>query len=208
VSTAQRADILIIVGATGSGKSLQVKAQLAKRRPKRLLIWDPQAEYGQLASSVPTIAAAVEQVRLADTRGGLSLVFVPSPDPKLAWRQFDLWCQLAFQAGRCTLLAEELSGVTRPGSSPPGWLRVITQGRHRALSVIGTTQRPALVDKTALDNATTVRCGRLNSAASRRYMADLLDVPADQLAQLQALEWVEKDLHTGRLRRYTVAPPR
>ena len=78
-------------------------------------------------------------------------------------------------------------------------MRVVTQGRHRGLSVIGTTQRPQLVDKTFIDNATTVRCGRLNTSTGRRVMADLFGVHVGEIGDLLPLEWLSKDMATGKV---------
>jgi hypothetical protein len=200
MTSRNKANLTAVIGSTGSGKSLWIKRQL-KRRPSRLIVWDPMREYGDLAGPLTDTSHVIAHLATCGSSGGFTLVFQPSHHPKISARQFDLLCSAAMAAGRCTLIAEELASVTRAGYSPPGWLRVVTQGRHAGLTVIGTTQRPALIDKTFLDNATTVRCGRLNTAAGRRYMADLLDVPADTLAGLKPLEWVSKDMSSGKISR-------
>lgn len=200
-----RADLTAVIGASGSGKSLWVK-QALRRRPSRLLVWDPMREYDHLATPVTEVSHLIAQLSIVGTAGGFCLVFQPSGVPRIAARQFDVICAAALAVTRCTFIAEELAGVTKPGSSPPGWLRVVTQGRHAGLRVIGTTQRPALVDKTFLDNATVIRCGRLNTPAARRFMADMLDVPAEDLAALKPLEWLSRDMATGKVRRETLRP--
>lgn len=203
--SSNRASLTAIIGASGSGKSLWVKQQLA-RTPKRLMIWDTMAEYGHVAGPVKTTTAVIEQAKLAGPTGGFALVFVPSADAKLRIRQFDIFCGVAFALGRVTLVVEELANVTKAGWSPAGWLRVVTQGRHKGLTVIGTTQRPQLVDKTFLDNATTLRVGRLNTSTGRRTMADMLDTSPDEIAALRPLEWISKDMATGTTKRETLRP--
>lgn len=197
--SSNRASLTAIIGASGSGKSLWVKQHLA-RPPKRLMVWDTMAEYKQLGLQTDKLRDVIQAVRAP----AFVSVFVPSSDPKQRAAQFDRWCAAGFAVGTATLVIEELSNVTKAGWSPAGWLRVVTQGRHRGLSVIGTTQRPQLVDKTFLDNATTIRVGRLNTATGRRTMADMLDTSADQLAQLLPLEWISKDMATGRTKRETL----
>jgi hypothetical protein len=204
MSAANKASLTAVIGASGSGKSLWIKKHLA-RKPRRLIVWDPMKEYSHLATPATDVSHVIAQLSIVGTSGGFCLVFQPSALPRIMARQFDLVCAAALAVTRCTLVAEELATVTRAGFSPPGWLRVVTQGRHAGLEVIGTTQRPQLVDKTFLDQATTVRCGRLNTAAGRRFMADLLDVPPEGLPS-KPLEWVSRDMATGRTKRETLRP--
>lgn len=201
------ADITAVIGASGSGKSLWVKQRLeGKKAATRVIVWDARREYAHYAEPVDQVAAFVAQLAAAGPAGKFRLVFWPSHDPKIAARQFGLVCRGAFESGRLLLVAEEISDVTTASFAPPDWRRVITQGRHRALSIIATTQRPALIDKTCLDNATVIRCGRLSNPSSRRYMADMMDVPESTLAALRPLSWVSRNTSTGVVVTETLTP--
>ncbi|MBL4815065.1 MAG: hypothetical protein JKY74_06235 [Shewanella sp.] len=48
VDTSRNPDIRAVYGGSGSVKSSYVKAELKKMKPKRLIIWDPVDEYGDL----------------------------------------------------------------------------------------------------------------------------------------------------------------
>ena len=52
-------------------------------------------------------------------------------------------------------------------------------------------------DKTALGNATIIRCGRLSCAADSRMMAAEMDISPSVLAKLVRLDYVMKDMNTN-----------
>jgi hypothetical protein len=199
---AGRADLTVCIGAIGSGKSLYAKRRLEKHRGPAM-VWDARQEYG-MPDTTDNLAELVRLVKGGAKRIG----FFPANDPALAWKQFHIFCMAAFARGRLLLLAEELADVTTAGGSPVGWRRCITQGRHAGLSIVAISQRPAKIDKTTIDNASTVRCGRLNVPTARKYMADVLDVPVADITALKPLEWIVKDFNSGTLTRETLKIPR
>ncbi|MGI2045754.1 hypothetical protein [Shewanella oncorhynchi] len=84
--------------------------------------------------------------------------------------------------------------------------QVIRKGRARGLApIFALTQRPAESDKTALGNATIIRCGRLSRAADRRMMAAEMDISPSVLAKLVPLDYVMKDMNTNKVVKGNVA---
>lgn len=174
------------IGASGSGKGVSINRRLAELKPARLLIWDPRNEY---AKHAPAYTSLRELVAAFAKAGGkpIKARFVAGDSLPLE-QQFAVICRLAFEAGNLVFLAEELSDVTSASRAPPAWKKVITQGRHQALHIMGAAQRPALIDKTLLGNCTYVRCFTLRYDDDRRAMAKALDV--DQ-ARVNALRTVK-----------------
>ncbi|MCL1072999.1 hypothetical protein [Shewanella dokdonensis] len=85
---------------------------------------------------------------------------------------FEFWAACAFAWCNACIVAEELADVTTAGKAPPHWGQVVRRGRARGLApIFAITQRPSESDKTTVGNATLVRCGRLNRANDRKYMA-------------------------------------
>lgn len=205
MSVANLANLVAVIGSSGSGKSLWVKtvALPALRRP--VLIFDPMREYaGGVCAS---LSVMVKELRLSSHAADAGvLIYRPNKMRELE-KQFETFCGIALAVKNCSLIVEELSLVTKAGYSPPRWREVVTTGRHYGLSVIGTTQRPALVDKTFFSNATMVRVGRLNAAGDKKTMADALDISADRLRELRPLDWLQKDMQTGALTSETLTPP-
>lgn len=210
MSVLNRPDIRAYIGASGSGKGVSITAALKDLKPPRLLIWDPRAEYDKHGQAYDSLAALVASFQRA--KGGpLRARYVPGAGVNLS-EAFGVVCNLAFEAGDLLLLAEELSDTTTASHAPAAWRRVITQGRHRGLRVIGAAQRPALIDKTFLGNATYIRCFTLRYAADRAAMAAALDVPVSEVAALQTTEteretriaYIERDFRAQVLKTHTL----
>lgn len=195
MSVKNSADIVAVMGDTGSGKSAWVKRRIAGAR--RLLIWDPMHEYG---------AHGVVHDKLADVAAALgaktfALVFQPSADAKAMARQFDLFCRLALAAGNLTVLVEELRFVTTPSRSPLGWAQVNLTGRHKGLRVIGTSQRPASIDKDFLGSATLVHTGLLGYPEDVKAVAARMRIAPAEIDALAPLDWIEFNKTTKKITR-------
>lgn len=179
------------IGASGSGKGVSINRRLEHLKPQRLLIWDPRNEYDRHATGFSSLTELIAQVKRAGN-GSFRLRYVPGDWTPLD-KAFETMCALAFNAGKLLFLAEELSDVTKPSYAPPAWKKVITQGRHQGLHVIGAAQRPALVDKNFFGNCTYIRCFSLRYAEDRKAMAASMDV---EQKRIDALETIEDDTGT------------
>lgn len=176
MSVTNKAQIEAYIGSTGSGKGVSIKVRLVGLCDLPLIIWDPRDEYGAQAVKV-TAAGLVEAGRKikAGQGRGVRVRFVHDGKSNIA-KAFAMVCDVAFRAGNCVFMAEELSDVTTASLAPPEWKRCITQGRHQGLVILGAAQRPALIDKTFLGNCTYIRCFMLRYAADRKAMAEAMDV--------------------------------
>lgn len=190
--SANKAAIMAVLGASGSGKSTFVKREISRGHP-RLLIWDPLAEYeGQAVSSAADLLSGLRAAKFR-------LVFRPSPDPVARAQQFDFVCRAALAAGKLTLVIEELRFVTTPSRAPLGWAQVCLTGRHKGLRVYGLSQRPASIDKDFLGNCTRVRTGRLAYPEDVKAVSKAMGGHAAEIQALKPLQWLEKDMTTGRV---------
>jgi hypothetical protein len=193
---ASKPTIVAVLGARGTGKSAWVQKQLERSRPKRLVVWDYMQEYsggsGDLAACIRALSSSSFRV-----------VFHPSHDDRPVKRpsgerssisevQFALFCQAAYEARNCTVVVEELAFVTKASSAPAPWRRLSLLGRHQGVSIIGTSQRPASIDKDFLANADLVHCGRLAYKPDADKAAMVLGVDADELLRLPDLAYIER----------------
>jgi hypothetical protein len=104
------------------------------------------------------------------------------------------------------VLVEELSDVTTASFAPQPWARLVRQGRHRGLRLIGCTQRPARVDKDFLGNATYVRVFQLSWPDDYQVMAKCVRAPMEDVEALVTTEeetfttinFIERDKATGK----------
>jgi len=208
MAVSNKARIWSVIGASGTGKGLWIKEQLRKLKPARFVAWDMMDEYGQFAQAVASMEG-IRQAMLKANGGPLRVRYVPrGAGEKAMRREFEALCELVYAFGGCTFVAEELSNVTTPGWAPASWRKMTTSGRHCGVHVIGTTQTPALVDKTFLGNCTLVHVSALRNAGHRAYVAANIDVPIEQITKLQPLQWIERDYDAGVLREGRVSVPK
>ena len=175
-------------GSSGSGKSWGVKEAIKKA--SRIIIFDPDDEYGELERVITVYTARDlhEWVRRYP-KGALRIRYIAG-----GVRSFDLWAETAFAWCNCVAVAEEIAGVTSPGKAPPGWHKLVSRGRKRGVTIFAVTQRPAEADKTVMGNATTLRTGRLTRANDRKYLAAEMDIDVSQISNLLNLDFIEVDM--------------
>ncbi|RQQ20795.1 DUF87 domain-containing protein [Burkholderia stagnalis] len=192
-----KAHIEAVLGASGSGKSSYVKGLMERARPSRLIVFDPDAEWGAFGTVVYRVGDVLEGFKASHPASPCRAVFVPSPDPAVAVRQFDAICRIAFAGERLTFIVDELKSVTTPSRSPVGWGMMTGRGRKRGIVTYGLSQRPASIDKDFLGNCNFVRTGRLTYDEDIVRVAKVLRVPPDEVASLPDLGWIRRDMATG-----------
>lgn len=199
---ANRPCIFASMGSTGSGKSEDIKRNWLSPAPRRLLVWDlsPIDEYRAYGASV-TLSQLVAAGGAAGKGGDIRLVFKPSDNDKRRAQEFDIFCTLAMRMGNLTMLVEELKFVTRPSYAPMPWAHCVLTGRKMGLRLIGTSQRPAHIDKDFLGNATIIRTGCLGYEDDEIAVAKAVRVPVDDIHQLQPLDWIQFERETRQVTR-------
>ena len=207
MAESNNAQIWAVIGASGTGKGVWAKGELKRLKPPRLVCWDFMNEYGEFAKEVATL----EGIRAAMVKAGtgpLRVRYVPRGAGEKALRkEFETLCELVYAWGDCVYIAEELANVTTPGWAPSAWRKMSTSGRHAKVHIIGFTQTPALVDKTFLGNATLVHVCALRESNHRRYVAQAIDCPVEDVTALQKFEFIERNYDTGELKKGRVKVP-
>lgn len=146
------AELTLIVGKRGSGKSTITKALIKGRQ--KIVVFDPRDEYTRGAKC--RTLAQVKKVMKAGWGRGFELSYVP-PGGREPAALHDLVCflwsaQAPYQKGidprKLTLVIEEMN-QGYPVYALPADMRgmdtAVNQGRHVGLELVGVTQRPALV---------------------------------------------------------------
>ena len=178
--TKNKAQIIAVIGASGTGKSSYIKGELLKRY-KRLLIWSPLEKTDNYAAFCggTVVTGKISELVAHIKAGTKSIVYVPTGKDADVKKQFDLFCRCVWEIEGAHVLVEELSRVTMASWAPPAWKNLSTAGRHQGLTIIGTSQRPANIDKDFLGNCTEIRCYRVNYDADAKVMADSLGLQAE-----------------------------
>lgn len=195
--SSNEAEVIAVIGATGSGKGVFIKNYALKKSDRRLLIWDYMQEYSGLCDvTTASLGAAIRTMQGAQFR----TAFRPSYDDALRARQFDAFCKAAVTAGNVRLVVEELAFVTKAAWAPAGWKMATSIGRHKGLRIIGASQRPAQVDKAFWSNATEIHCGFVNFEADQKVMAQVLGVTVADISNLKPLEYLHKNVRTKEIK--------
>lgn len=195
MAVTNKANIVAVMGGSGSGKSTFIKREIARLKPKRLIIFDVMHEYGAEGQPVK-LCGELAQLTKAST---FKIDFLPNSQN--INQQFNYVCKLAFEMGNCLLVVEELNRVTQANKAPPAWQDCTSRGRHKGLMIYGASQRPASVDKDFFSNATKIRSGRLNFAADIKTLANVLKVKTTDIDELKPLEFIEREMSTGKINR-------
>jgi hypothetical protein len=100
-------------------------------------------------------------------------------------------------------VVDELADYVGPSfrDAPESWQWLIRRGRKYGVTIIAASQRPAQIDKTLFDLASTVRTGRLNTIDSQRTVAGALGVEVADVRALTGHQFIERDRNSGRLRK-------
>lgn len=204
-----QARIEAVIGASGTGKGVWIKGRLKTENPSRLIIWDFMDEYGKFARPCTDLNKLTEAMRKAGGDGPLKARYLPQKsDEKGLRNEFMKLCDLVYGWESCSLIVEELSNVTTASWAPPSWRKMTTSGRHANIHIVGTTQNPAIIDKTFLSNCTLIHVTGLRVNLHRRAVAQSTDIPESDIASLVPLEYIEKDFMAGEIRRGNVKIPR
>jgi hypothetical protein len=172
--TRNKADIIAVIGASGTGKSSYIKGELLKKF-QRLLVWSPLEKTDDYAGFCNgTVVMRITDLVAAVKAGMKAIVYWPQGSDAEIKTQFDRFCRIVWELEGATVLVEELSRVTMASWAPPAWKNLSTAGRHQGLTIIGTSQRPANIDKDFLGNCTEIRCYRVNYDTDAKVMADAL----------------------------------
>jgi len=183
--------MIAAVGGRGTGKSAWVRQLLEKEKPPRLVVWDLVGEHDWAGPAAITPEQWGAAIKSMAARRFVVRIQPPGDDERRA-TLFDAVCRACRNARDMTLYAEELAFVTRPSSAPPGWRELCLLGRHAGVSIIGTSQRPAQVDKEFWGNLDLIHAGRQTSERDARTMGSLLGVPWQDLQRLPDLHWLER----------------
>lgn len=202
-----QANIIAVMGASGSGKSAWIKQQLRRGNPPRLLIWDPQDEFGDFGRPISDMRELIASVRGGIEENAFRLVYRPGHSFSTYGKKFDVFCELGYAVGDCCAVVDELGDVTEPSRAPDGWSVLSRKRRHRGLTLFGAAQRPANIDKDFIGNCSLVHCSRLSYETDIKVMANALGVAVNDVRDMQAdpdtgnFDFIERNMQTGQVRR-------
>lgn len=200
-----------IIGATGSGKTTELRRQFARlpaKAKRRVIVWSPKEpidRYAELFDGVlvRTVSELLDYVKRAGRAGAFRLVFVPTLNQKKDMALFDVICKIALAAGNLCLIAEELHTATTASYAPDGWTKINFMGRAYGVYVFALSQRPASCDKDFWASLSFLHCGRLPYPEDQKAMARTMNIPQAEIAALTGFQAIQRNMQTGETKRLT-----
>lgn len=203
-----QARVVAILGATGTGKTTKLKAQIASLpNAHRSMVWSPKEPVDRYVDLFPGSVL----VRSADeVRKHLSAAWPNKPVHLVYWsrldfdedtKQFDQVCRYCMDGKNINLFVDEAHTVTRPGWAPRGWKQVVLMGRGYGMGMYVMSQRPTGIDKEFWSNTSRVNVGRMSFGSDCKTVAEALGVPWREIANLSGFQWIERDMFTGKVTR-------
>ncbi len=190
-------DIEGFLGKTGSGKSYEMKRRLSITTQKRVFIWDALGEYNLpdlsrhnlkgfeiIYKDIKKFVSCVfEYIYKNDYSQELKIVYQPFKDVQ----EFTPFCESIMSLSKAIMAIEEVDIIfPQRGSQNESFLEAIKRGRHRAVSIFWTTQRPAEVGKTLLSQSRKVTCFEITEKNDLNYLSG--SFPKDKVEQLRHLD--------------------
>lgn len=180
-----------VMGGSGSGKSYYVKSQV-KTAP-RLIIFDPDDEYGEL-SDVVAFSKLTELFEYIDGRNQFRVRLVRNGKAF-----FDWLCGVVMYMGNCAFVAEEIADVTSVSKAGEHWGALVRRGRKYGVKIFAVSQRPSEADKTIFTQVNKLRVGRLDGEGDQKRVAHNMGLPVESVMNLQPLDFFELNRKTGEL---------
>jgi len=179
--------ITLIFGKRGSGKSFLAKKLIAGH--KRYLVFDTLGEYtdGVVIESFDVLKLFWGSTYVKDFR----IIYRPlNPES-----EFEKICDLVWSLGNMAFLVEEVDCFCKPQSICTPFASIIQRGRHRNITLIGVTQRPAGIARLLTSQAKQMCIFNTTEPRDvdyfRQVVGDCLVERVTALKQYEYIEWLD-----------------
>jgi len=183
-----RADIKLIVGKTGSGKTF--KCLNLTRHTERVIYFDTQGkDYtdGVMFYNLDELS----RFWLKVYRGKFRLIYRPL-DPMA---EFEEICKLAFTCGNLTIVTEELPSLCGSQFIGAEFRKVIFRGRMQDIHFIGLMQRPIGIHRDITSQATEIFIFNIDEPGDVKYFTSRIGQNIEEriraLEKYQYLHWID-----------------
>lgn len=190
-------EFIIIFGNQGEGKTVWAKSYA--RHQKRLLVFDPVADYTFVDYATPP-----DEWQPGVINGGLkSFRFGTYYQEELP-----LFAHTAFAAGDCTFLIEECALIFKRGEELHDWAKpLVFMGRHRRVNLVLVAQRATKIPIDIRSQANRIITFKQTEPNDVSALGERMGNNVEnEIPSLQKLHCLDLDLGTMALRRYSVAP--
>lgn len=176
-------DCILVLGRRGCGKSFLAK-NIQKMWPRRVII-DVLNEYTD-GIKVKTFDQFCAQMLLFKEQKtpAFVLIFQVDHETHISETLFDEILRVCFYFGNIQVVVEEIQEHSSPHQLGHWLKKCLFVGRHQKLSLLFTTQRPGMLNKSILSQCMHVFCGSLIDGNDIRYVSGFLGENSQRLVQL------------------------
>lgn len=191
-------DFIVVYGNQGFGKSVW-RRQYTKAK-ERLLLYDPLAEDATVDYTTDPQEWAPSVIDGTRTKFRYG-TFLQDDLP--------LFGSMAFAAGECCFCIEEAGTVFERGRPLDDYMREhVFMGRHPRVDLIIVAQRAASVPIDVRSQAQRIVTFRQTEPDDVDALLERLgdQITPDEILNLPELNCIDRDMRTGEIRRYAIAP--
>lgn len=171
-------EITCIFGKRGAGKS--TLAKILQRRATRVIILDPLAEYSSLSIQCDTLELLVKYI-LSNKTFRLSYVY----DDKSEYLS-----EIIYKLGNVLFVVEEVDLVCNLHSSQYWFDALIKRGRHRDVSLLTTSRRPAEVSRLLTSQAHNIYAFNTTEPNDIKYLSGYVGKDAERLIEIPIMNFI------------------
>lgn len=181
-------DIFSILGQRGSGKSFLCK-KLQEIYP-RIIVFDSLMEYtdGLIANSFQKFCELI--LKTSNEKQFKIIYRFSLENSEKNIDEFNQALRILYYRSSVCIIVEEVQNFSSAHMMPHWMKQCLLTGRHRKLSMIFTTQRPAEMHKTIISQSTHLFCGQIHEKNDVVYLSNVLNNHAHMLKNLAKREFL------------------
>lgn len=184
-------DVRLILGKRGTGKSTLLKRKLDL--VSRFVVYNTLGESTYPYESIKSIPELCDRLAGAPRRLAVAYRGVELPLEE----DFDSFCRAVWATGDLTIGIDEIDMMSSPTFMPFSLERLVSLGRHRAISVWCVTRRPYLVHPLIRSQAVEIVSFRQTEPRDVAWCREAMGDEAEELprlAEFQAHVWRDASL--------------
>lgn len=184
--------IALVYGMKGAGKTTLLRRWTA--HAERLLVVDVTDDYAaddlepvtSLRAAAQQMAARSWRLRLtADLTDAARESYLEDQEPGRLARLGPGAAWLAWAARSCVLVLDELAYWCNPSYTPGPIKLLASYGRHRGVSLLGTSRRPSEIGRNVSAMADVIVCYRTTEPRDLVYLRELFGPEVRRLPELR-----------------------
>jgi DNA segregation ATPase FtsK/SpoIIIE-like protein len=192
-------EVVFLTGKSGSGKSTLCRQLLLTA--SRLLVFDTISEYRRLSPPFPALTICnvydLMDYLTLNAHKNFRVIFDPAdPEEVIELKNgekltiFDFVCKVILDSlTNITFCIEEIANFVEGGKAPVYLRKIARYGRHSAINIYATTQRPADVPPVLRAQITKFITFKQHEPRDIEWIRQIIGQEAETLSSLEQFKW-------------------